>query len=536
MLLVDSLALSAISVFLKVVYATHDFPPQFKFGAASSAYQIEGAWNEDGKGESIWDRYVHTRTGVIADESNGDVAADSYHLWREDVRIAAELKLDFYRFSISWARIMPTGFENNINQAALKHYSDVIDALLEHGIEPVVTMYHWDLPVKLQDLGGWTNELIAYWFESYAEVLFLNYADRVKTWLTINEPIVICDFGYNLGTYAPGIREQQLAPYLCNKNVLMAHAKAYRLYQREYKDKYNGQISWANNVLWIDPLELPRDVELATLGKEHMVGRYSHPIFSQEGGWPPSIEKHMLNYSLAEGYSASRLPPFTQQEKEFIRGTGDFYGLNYYTTRQIRPAEEGEKGFWFLDGSPELGAMLDIPPDATYGSSEMLAVVPRGLGQMLSYLKKTYGDIRFLITENGYPGWEDINDIDRIQYIKEHLEEVLQVMKTENVSVIGYTYWSLMDSFEWIGGYQSTFGLYDVDFNDPKRPRRPRLSAKYYACVIDTNSLNVSQECTDNIPIADTWTTEENTGNIILLSNTLAIVLLVVIYIFMKLD
>ncbi|XP_047505888.1 myrosinase 1-like [Pieris napi] len=477
-----------------------DFPPNFKFGAASAAYQIEGAWNVDGKGESIWDRLLHNHPETISDRSNGDVASNTYNLWREDIKLAAELRLDYYRFSISWPRIMPTGLPNNISEAGLKHYDDFIDELLFYSIEPVVTIYHWDLPVKLQDLGGWTNPLIVDWFESYADILFRNYGNRVKTWITINEPIVICDFNYNSGAFAPDIQEQELAPYICNKNVLMAHAKAYRLYQREYREKYNGKLSLANNVLWIDSKESPRDDELRDLGREHMIGRYSHPIFSREGGWPPSIEKLMLRVSLKQGYNESRLPSFTEQEKAFVKGTADFYGMNYYSSRLIRQALPGERGYWFSNGSPELDAMLELPPGAKHTSIDMLPMFPEGLGKMLLYLKNTYGNVDFLITENGYPGWQSINDIERVQSIRAHLEHVLLAIK-HNVSVIGYTYWSLLDSFEWISGYESTFGLYSVDFADPKRRRKPRLSAKYYACIINSHSLNISHECTKNMDL-----------------------------------
>ncbi|XP_050671481.1 myrosinase 1-like isoform X2 [Leptidea sinapis] len=491
---VSTLALSAF--FSTLISATsRNFPADFKFGTSTAAYQIEGAWNLDGKGESIWDRYVHTKSKEVVNGSTGDVAADSYHHWREDVNLVAQLGLDFYRFSISWPRILPTGLPNKINKAGVKYYSDLIDALIARGIEPVVTLYHWDLPVKLQDLGGWTNPLIADWFEDYSRVIFSFYADRVKTWLTINEAIVVCDFNYNLGRYAPGIQESEIAPFLCNKNILLAHARAYRLYEREYKEKYNGKISLANNVLWIEPKEVPRDSFLAELGLEHMVGRYSHPIYSKKGGWPHSLEKHIRAYSLKQGYNTSCLPAFTEKEKKLIKGTADFYGLNYYTTRVIRPAQAGERGTWFVDGSPEINAMLEVPPDAKIGVSPLIANYPKGIRKMLSYLKSTYGDIEFLITENGYPDRGEIEDYERVKFLKDHLEQVYLAINVDNVKVTGYSYWSLIDTFEWLDGYSTTFGLFDVDFKDPKRHRYPRLSAFYYECIVNSNSLDVPDEC-----------------------------------------
>ncbi|CAH2240967.1 jg19724, partial [Pararge aegeria aegeria] len=223
-------------------------------------------------------------------------------------------------FSINWARVLPTGLDNKINKAGAKYYSDLIDALLAEGIEPMVTLYHWELPVTIQNLGGWTNPHIVDWFGDYARVIFTLYADRVKTWLTINEPNVFCDIFYISGDSAPGVKEPELAPYLCNKHVMLAHAKAYRIFDQEFRPRYTGKISLASNVLGIEPAS-PKDAELAELGREHQAGRYSHPIFSKKGGWPPSIEKLMLQVSLKQGYKESRLPAFTEQEIEFMKGT-----------------------------------------------------------------------------------------------------------------------------------------------------------------------------------------------------------------------
>ncbi|XP_038218411.1 myrosinase 1-like [Zerene cesonia] len=480
---------------LAVGCSSQKLPPNFKFGAATAAYQIEGGWKADGKGKSIWDEFAHTHKDAIVDGTNGDVAADSYHLWREDVRIASELGLNQYRFSISWSRILPSGLPNNMSKAGVKYYSDLIDELLKQNIEPVVTMYHYDMPLKIQDLGGWTNPLIADWFADYARVLYSLFADRVKTWITINEAVVICDMIYNTGILAPGIKNEELGPFLCNKHLLLAHAKAYRVYEREFKDKYNGRLSLSHNILWIEPYQYPRDKELAKLGLEYMIGRYSHPIFSKEGGWPPSVEKKLLEYSLKQGFNYSRLPSFTEEEKQLLKGSADFYALNYYTTHMIRPAKEGEKGTWFLNGSPELGAMLEIPADAELSASVIMPVYPKGLRKTLSYLKNSYGDIDILITENGYPGKHQMYDHVRLKYIKDHLTQVYLAIKEDKVHVIGYTYWALMDNFEWNSGYSVTFGLYAMDHKDPKKIRSPRLSSQYYACVIKTHEINVSDEC-----------------------------------------
>ncbi|XP_069355806.1 myrosinase 1-like [Maniola hyperantus] len=493
----ETLSVSFFSVLLQTSWAIDlSFPSDFKFGAATAAYQIEGGWNADGKGPSIWDRYVHEHPEDVKGSATGDVAGDSYHQWREDVRAAAEMKLQFYRFSISWLRILPSGFTNEINEAGVKYYSDLIDGLLAEGIEPIVTMYHWGLPVKIQDLGGWTNPLIVDWFGDYARVLYTLYADRVKTWLTVNEPNVVCDCNYNSGLFAPRVKEPVLAPFLCNRHVMLAHATAYRIFDKEFRPKYKGKISLAPHALWIEP-NTPEDEALAELGRQHQLGRYSHPIFSKEGGWPPSVEKLMLKVSLQQGYEKSRLPAFTEEEKEFIKGTADYYGMNQYTSYVIRPSRPGdEPGVWFFTGSPELQATLVHPPNATYGKADLLPIYPKGIRKMMAWVKKQYGDVKILITENGYSttGYQ-LEDHNRVNFIKEYLKQVLLAIKVDKVSVMGYTAWSLIDSFEWLDGYMTKFGLYEIDYDSPNRTRTPRTSAHYYACVIAERSLDVPESC-----------------------------------------
>ncbi|XP_045455657.1 myrosinase 1-like [Melitaea cinxia] len=489
------------------------FPSSFRFGAASSAIQIEGGWNADGKGESTWDRVIHNERRIVKNNATADVAAYSYHQWREDVRIAAELGLQFYRFSISWPRILPTGFTDKLNHAGVQYYSDLIDALLAEGIEPIVTMYHWDLPVKIQDLGGWTNPLIVNWFGDYARTLYSHYAGRVKTWITLNEAISFCDLAYIVGAFAPRIKEPVFAPYLCNKHVLLAHATAYRIYEKEFKPKYNARFTIANYEIWIEP-KTPEDTELAELGREFSSGRYAHAILSKEGGWPPAVEKLMLEYSLKQGFNVSRLPSFTKEEKEFIKGTADFYGINHYTTNVIRPAKPGEDpGVWVVTGSPELNAVLELPPNtkASPGPFPLLVVsayfiftrhyfqvYPEGIRRLLSWIKQKYGDIDIMIVENGLTSKKSgPYDNDRVDFIKRYLEQVLLSIKVDNVSVVGYTVWSLTDNFEWLDGYTTKFGLYEVDFEDPKRIRTPRTSAYYYACAIKHRTFDVPDECFD---------------------------------------
>ncbi|KAF6211407.1 hypothetical protein GE061_011919, partial [Apolygus lucorum] len=228
------------------------FPDGFLFGTGTSAHQVEGAWNTDGKGESIWDKIVHDRPEKVADRTNADVACDSYHLYKEDVKIIKELGFDFYRFSISWPRVLPTGEAHIINVLGVKYYNNLIDELLKNNIQPMVTMYHWDLPQRLQDLGGWLNPMITDFFREYARLLFKLFGDRVKLWNTINEPEMIA-IGYGNATMAPCIKLFGYGEYLAAHHMLIAHAKAYRVYDEEFRPTQQGRVTIALNSMYHFP-------------------------------------------------------------------------------------------------------------------------------------------------------------------------------------------------------------------------------------------------------------------------------------------
>ncbi|CAG9792886.1 unnamed protein product [Diatraea saccharalis] len=491
MVLINLVILSVLFVASEGVF--QKFPPNFKFGASTSAYQIEGAWNVSGKSVNIWDDYTHSARNVVADKSNGDVACDSFNQWRRDVQIAKELGLNFYRFSISWSRLLPQGLANEVSVDGKKYYSDLVDALLSNGIEPVITLYHMDLPLRLQHFGGWANPLISEWFAAYARVAFSLYADRVKTWITINDPMITCDLGYD-GLIAPAIRSPTIGSYLCSKNILLAHAKAWRLYDREFRPKYHGQISIANQVIWFEE-DKKGDSGLADLLMQNSVGRFSHPIYTREGGWPPSLEKVIAENSKKEGHTKSRLPAFTREEIELIRGTFDFYGVNHYTSRVVRRAVPGEEvGSWPLWGCRELQAVLDSRSDWTTTSIPWIKLYPNGFRNSLVWLKEHYGDISYLVTENGFPdNGYNLNDRMRTNFFKDYLRQLYLAIRIDKVDVTGYAAWSLMDSFEWTQGYKSKFGLYEVDFSNPQRPRTARSSALYYSSVIKNNALGTPE-------------------------------------------
>ncbi|CAH0717633.1 unnamed protein product, partial [Brenthis ino] len=468
------------------------FPPGFKFGAATSAYQIEGAWNVSDKGENIWDRSIHDNSSIIADGSSGDVACNSYYLWKEDIHMAHELGLHFYRFSISWTRILPTGFLNKVSKDGVKYYNKLIDGLIRKGIEPLVTLYHFDLPLSIQNLGGWANPLIADWFADYARIVFSLYADRVKMWITINEPLFVCDHVYNAGELVPLIKEKERGSFICNKNLLIAHAKAWRIYEENFKQKYHGKVSIANNPMWLEPIS-EQDEELAELAREFSTGRYSHPIYSNEGGWPEPVQELMAEYSTKQGYPYSNLPSFSEEEKKLIQGTYDFYSLNFYTSRMIRRARHNEvPGPWFLMGSKELNAILEANPKWPHSDIAFLSITPEGIRHQIKWIRKKYGNVSILISENGIGTMDTgMYDTIRIGFIRDYLKQLLLAIKEDGADIIGYTVWSLMDNFEWMFGYTIKFGLYHVDFNDPLRKRTPRASAYYYSSIIKHHSLDV---------------------------------------------
>ncbi|XP_075985448.1 myrosinase 1-like [Anticarsia gemmatalis] len=486
--------IAAFCALLGVSWCTEDwtFPPGFKFGAATSSFQVEGAWNVSDKSQSIWDKFVHDKPDVIADCSNADVSADSYHLWETDVEKAAELGLNFYRFSISWPRLLPSGFANYTSEDGKRYYNNLIDGLLAKGIEPMVTLFHLDLPQTLQDLGGFTNPLIADWFADYARVAYSLFGDRVKIWLTINEPIMICDLAYNTAIMAPGVLSPDHGTYLCNKYILLAHAKAYRVYENEFKAMYQGEVSIANQLMWYEP-EREADADLAELGRQYNTGRYSHPIYSKEGGWPPAIEKLIEENSLKKGFLTSNLPAFTQEEIELIRGTYDFYALNYYMSFTVRTASEGEDvGSYPLYGIPDLNAVFGHREEWTATNLTGFYLNPEGARRQMAWLKKNYDDMKILITENGYPNLGGLDDHDRIAFYQALFKQLILAIKEDGINLTHYTAWALMDNFEWTNGYSVKYGLYQVDFADPLRTRTARASARYYANVIKT--LTISAE------------------------------------------
>jgi beta-glucosidase len=444
----------------------HRFPEHFLWGAATSAYQIEGAWDADGKGENIWDRFVHQPYRVENGE-HGDVACDHYHRWAEDVALMRALGLRTYRFSIAWSRILPDG-HGTINSRGLDFYERLVDALLEAGIQPNATLNHWDLPQPIQAVGGWVNRATTDWFAEYADCMFRRLGDRVSCWSTHNEPWVIAFKGYAKGVHAPGLNNLSDA-YQAAHHLLLSHGLAMQSYRA---GGYPGRIGIALSLNHYIPAS-PSEADRAACRRAYaeaselfaapvLLGRYPQDLFDWIGPHQPHIQPGDL-VTISEPI--------------------DFLGVNYYMT--FAAAFSASDGY--------LKTTISQRSGAGWGHTEMgWGVNPPGLTAVLLDFHQNYGAPEMLVTENGaaFPDQPDENgfvaDIARIRYIREHLLAVHAAIQA-GARVGGYYAWSLMDNFEWARGFTPRFGLVRVDFDSLRRT--PKQSAGWYRDVIAANGL-----------------------------------------------
>ncbi|XP_034222467.1 beta-glucosidase 24-like [Prunus dulcis] len=466
------------------------FETGFVFGAASASYQYEGAAFEDGRGPSIWDNFTHQYPEKIADGTNGDVAINQYHRYKEDLAIANNIGLDAYRFSISWSRLLPNGtLSGGVNQAGIEYYNKLINETIRQGLKPFATIFHWDLPQALEEeFGGLLSRQIVHYFRDYADLCFREFGDRVKYWITLNEPYTVSNMGYAIGTFAPGrcSNWQQLnctggnsarEPYLVTHHLLLSHAAAVQVYRNKYQASQKGVIGITLVSHWFKPVsEAPHHRNAATRALDFMFGWFMEPITS--GHYPHSM-RHLVG---------DRLPPFKEEESKLLAGSFDFLGLNYYTTyyasyaghnNSVKPSYVTDPR---VNQSPELNGVL-IGPQA---GSSWLYVYPKGIHDLLVYVKKKYNDPIIYITENGVDELDDpnlslveaLNDTDRIDYYHRHICYVQAAIK-DGVKVKGFFAWSLLDNFEWASGYTVRFGLNYVDFKDGLK-RYEKRSAQWF--------------------------------------------------------
>ena len=456
------------------------FPKDFVWGTATSAFQIEGGPDIGGKGPSIWDAFCMI-PGKTYQGHTGDLACDHFHRFREDISIMKDMGLPAYRFSISWPRIMPTGY-GKVNQIGIDFYNQLIDTLLDHGINPWVTLYHWDLPLALQmEKDGWLNPEIADYFREYADVCFASFGDRVKNWITINEPWVVAMLGYGQGVFAPG-RISNSEPYLAAHHLILAHAQAVQCYRQKHQSLQKGQIGITNNCDWREPLTAEdQDKEAAERALEFFLGWFADPIYL--GDYPNTMKERV----------ADRLPVFTDEEKAIVKDSSDFFGLNHYTTMYASAASDSKmQGSVYGNGGLTEDQEVQLSLDQNWKLTDMQwAIVPWGCRKLLHWIDKRYDHPAIFITENGAAFRDECNDgivddVDRIEFYRGYLDAVRQAI-SEGVNVSGYFAWSFLDNFEWASGYSKRFGLHYVDFKTLQRI--PKASAKWYKEVIRVNGF-----------------------------------------------
>ena len=438
------------------------FPAGFLWGAATSAYQIEGSPLADGAGPSIWHRFAHT-PGRTANGETGDVATDHYHRWADDVRLMSELGLGAYRFSVSWSRILPRG-TGKVNPAGLAFYERLVDTLLAAGIQPMLTLYHWDLPAALDDRGGWLNPDIAEWFADYTSVVARALDDRVHLWATLNEPWVVTDGGYLHGALAPGHRNRYEAP-IATHNLLRAHGAAVQAYRAVGRHRIGLVVNLEPKYACSDT---PEDVAATRRADAYMNRQYLDPALL--GRYPEELREIF-------GDAWPDLPP---SDLERIRQPIDFLGVNYYTRSVARHDPSA---------LPVCASGVRQPRHA-YTETGWEVYAP-ALTRVLRWVTERYGDIPLFVTENGAAFYDPpraldgrIDDPLRVWYLREHLLAAGEAIR-HGVNLQGYFVWSFLDNYEWSLGYAKRFGIVHVDY--ATLARTPKASAWYYAEVARTN-------------------------------------------------
>lgn len=448
------------------------FPEGFLWGAATAAHQIEGSPLADGAGPSIWTRFAHT-PGMTLNGDTGDVACDHYRRWKDDVALMKRLGLQAYRFSVSWSRILPEG-TGRVNQAGVDFYSRLVDELLANGIEPLLTLYHWDMPAALDDRGGWLNRDCADWFAEYGSVLYRALDGRVKKWVTLNEPWVITDGGYLHGALAPGHRSRYEAP-IASHNLMRAHGAAVQAYRAIGQHEIGLVVN-------IEPKYAATDsaADAAAVKRAHayMNEQYLDPALL--GSYPPELGEIF----------GDAWPEWPAEDYALIQQKLDFVGINYYTRSVTKDAV-----------SYPLNTGVVRQPSGTYTETGW-EVYPQGLTDTLTWFKQRYGDIPMYVTENGAAffdppvaepdasGERRVRDPLRMDYLQKHLSAIHDAIQA-GCDIRGYMVWSLLDNLEWSLGYSKRFGVVHVNY--ATQERTPKDSAKWYSNVIATHGRSLSE-------------------------------------------
>ncbi|KAE9622257.1 putative beta-glucosidase [Lupinus albus] len=459
-------------------YTRHDFPLEFVFGSGTSAYQVEGAAKEDGRKPSIFDTYAH---------GAGDIECDQYHKYKEDVQLMANMGLEAYRFSISWSRLIPDG-KGPINPKGLQYYNNLINELISHGIQPHVTLHHFDLPQTLEDeYGGWVSRRIVKDFTAYADVCFREFGDRVKHWTTINEPNIFAWFGYDIGMLPPQRCSPSLIaqcsrgnsttePYLATHHMLLAHAYAARLYRKTYQNLQHGFIGLNLLTFGLAPqTNTSEDIRATRRVQDFLIGWFMDPLTF--GDYPNIMKKN----------AGSRLPFFTQEESNMVKGSIDFLGINFYYTLYIKNSPSSLQ-------MEERDYMADMAAEFERNDTPTLEIpiTTWRLQKVLDSLKKKYGNIPIYIHENGQKTAcnSSLDDWSRVKYLHAYIGSMHDALR-KGSNVRGYFVWSFLDGLELVtNGYKECFGLFYIDFEDPSLRRKPKLSAEWYSSFLNKRTMN----------------------------------------------
>ncbi|KAJ0096247.1 hypothetical protein Patl1_17273 [Pistacia atlantica] len=483
------------------------FPKGFLFGTSSSAYQYEGATATGGRKPSIWDTFTHAHPEKISDGSNGDITEDFYHRYKEDVKIMKDMNTDAFRFSISWSRVLPGGkLKRGVNKEGIRFYNNLINELLANGdnsspfifivLQPFVTIFHWDVPQALEDdYGGLLSSRFVDDYLHFADLCFKEFGgDRVKHWITFNEPSMFASQGYDTGGWAPGrcskyIDESCQAgnsatePYTVGHNLLLAHAAAVQLYKQKYQATQKGQIGITlTTVMMLPYSNSTSDVAAAKRALDFNLGWFLDPVVY--GDYPASMRKRV----------GIRLPPFSKRQSKRLTGSYDFIGINYYTTYYARSIPAATVNISYsTDSGVETTAVRNGVPIGEQPGSSWIYIYPKGIRDLLLYTKRNYKNPVIYITENGGKsssiGICDTNntatlpqaleDPVRVLYYYRHLLFLHRAIK-DGVNVKGFFAWTLLDDFEWASGFTLRFGINFVDFSNGRLKRYPKQSATWF--------------------------------------------------------
>ncbi|KZV26037.1 beta-glucosidase 11-like [Dorcoceras hygrometricum] len=505
---------SLLFLFAAVLGADHydrdDFPADFVFGSGTSAYQYEGAAFDDGRTPAIWDTFVHSDA---SDGANGDITCDGYHKYKEDVKLMSDMGLEAFRFSISWSRLIPNG-RGPVNPKGLQFYNDFINELISHGIQPHVTLHHFDLPQALDDeYQGWLSRKIVKDFTAYADVCFREFGDRVLYWTTVNEANMFAIGGYDQGLSPPGrcslpfpngcsMGNSSTEPYVAGHNILLAHSAVARLYKRKYKATQRGYVGFNIYTPWMVPSTNSKEDVIATKrANDFLLGWLLDPLFS--GDYPEIVRKN----------AGTRIPAFTKAESKHIKGTTDFIGVNHYSTAVVK---DNPGSLLTQDRDLIADMAIDLQPclhpfyvcyDITLHFlsvavekrphlplPDQYPVHPWGLYGLLEYLKQVYGNIPVYIHENGsfplspsrtirrqkIPRNGTLEDTARVEYMHPYIGAVLEAVRNGS-NTKAYFVWTLLDCFELLDGFESSYGMCYVDLDDKDFKRYPKLSAHWYS-------------------------------------------------------